>query len=62
MRVVGLALALTFLAFALSVAGDLAGAPRRDTTERARIPSYAAEAEKSADMTSRDLDSDLEQR
>jgi hypothetical protein len=54
MRVIVLALVLTLLAFALSVAGDLAGAPRRDMIERARIPSNAAEAEKPPDMASGD--------
>jgi hypothetical protein len=54
MRVIVLALVLTLLAFALSVAGDLAGAPQRDMVERARIPSGAAEGEKPADMLRRD--------
>jgi hypothetical protein len=55
MRVIALALVLMFLAFALSVAGDLAGAPQQGIIERARIPSSAAEAEKPADVASRGL-------
>ena len=54
MRTIVLAIALALAAFALSVVGDLAGAPRRNIAERARIPSHAAEAQSSDVQANRD--------